>query len=504
MPGLARPSNVTCTPQGAASRRCAISASRRGDGVVARRQRGGSRRARARGTIWFEDSATPGHRCRARRRRAGEQRGPRAARSRSSRTESNTPDSSRNSSSGIGVPSHVNRRRALDRDVAGIVVQGGDHPCERRDRVGDRPAVRAAVLGLGQHADLHDAVGHAADARSDRRDARPVVAAVGDDGDVGAQQVGVSLRRAAGRNSVLHSSSPSTRTLIVTGGSPSASSARIAAAWITMPDLSSAAPRPYSRPSRTTGSNGGVSTRRRSLGLHVVVRVQQTRRRALGAGDLAEDRRVSAVRARAAGRPGARPPAGCRAVASADARTWPGRSPGSPIDGIAHQRLELGDGARHVGRDAGRAASSVAMGERSLPASLRERAGRVASRRPSVAYRNRSCSRNRRPCQNSTVSGRAGTRPRTAVAARPRPEPARRPANRSSSSSRAPSSVALSRRPRAEPRLARPRGEVRVRLLLASRVDRRRSRSPDGRAPSRGTRSAACGFSASWRPLRLS
>ena len=54
-----------------------------------------------------------------------------------------------------------------------------------------------------------------------------------------------------------HSSSPSTRTFTVTGTSPP--SARNAAAWIATPDLSSAEPRPYSRPSRTSGSNGGES-----------------------------------------------------------------------------------------------------------------------------------------------------------------------------------------------------------------------------------------------------
>ena len=80
----------------------------------------------------------------------------------------------------------------------------------------------------------------------------------------------------SGRCSVEHSSSPSTTTLIVTGGAPSARSARIAAAWIAIPHLSSAVPRPYMRPSRTTGSNGGTShSVRVGGGLDVVVGVEQ-------------------------------------------------------------------------------------------------------------------------------------------------------------------------------------------------------------------------------------
>ena len=48
-------------------------------------------------------------------------------------------------------------------------------------------------------------------------------------------------------------------TRTVQGGLPW--KARITAAWMTTPDLSSAAPRPYSRPSRSVGSNGGLCHR---------------------------------------------------------------------------------------------------------------------------------------------------------------------------------------------------------------------------------------------------
>ena len=51
------------------------------------------------------------------------------------------------------------------------------------------------------------------------------------------------------------SSSPSTNTVTPTGGVPPC--ARKAARWVAMPALSSALPRPYSRPSRSVGSNGG-------------------------------------------------------------------------------------------------------------------------------------------------------------------------------------------------------------------------------------------------------
>ena len=100
----------------------------------------------------------------------------------------------------------------------------------------------------------------------------------------------------SGRCSVEHSSSPSTTTLIVTGGSPSARSARIAAAWIAIPHLSSELPRPKSRPPTTVGSNGGCSQSRGvGGGLHVVVGVQQDRRRAAGSGSLPEDGGMPAV-----------------------------------------------------------------------------------------------------------------------------------------------------------------------------------------------------------------
>ena len=66
------------------------------------------------------------------------------------------------------------------------------------------------------------------------------------------------LRRKAERCSEPISSSPSMRMRTFTGSSPAArTQLSTAAAWTRMPDLSSALPRPYSRPSRSTGSKGG-------------------------------------------------------------------------------------------------------------------------------------------------------------------------------------------------------------------------------------------------------
>ena len=63
--------------------------------------------------------------------------------------------------------------------------------------------------------------------------------------------------RIVGSESEPISSSPSTK--IVTPTGRSSPCARRAARWAITPALSSAAPRPYSRPSRSVGSNGGLS-----------------------------------------------------------------------------------------------------------------------------------------------------------------------------------------------------------------------------------------------------
>ena len=174
----------------------------------------------------------------------------------------------------------------FDRDVAVLVVQRGDHAAQRGDRIGDRPAVGAAVLGDRQDAHGDDAVGDAPHARADRGHTGAVVAAVGHDRDVGAQQIALAADQFG---EVLGGAFLLALDEDLHGDRERAPSwtprARSAAAWIAMPALSSAAPRPYRRPCRISGSNGGrLPVGGFALGLHVVVGVQQQGGRALGAG----------------------------------------------------------------------------------------------------------------------------------------------------------------------------------------------------------------------------
>ena len=71
-----------------------------------------------------------------------------------------------------------------------------------------------------------------------------------------------SRRSSAAKCSEPDSSSPSTISLTVTGGAvapEAASAARTPREWMSTWPLSSEAPRPSSRPSRSAGSNGGLS-----------------------------------------------------------------------------------------------------------------------------------------------------------------------------------------------------------------------------------------------------
>ena len=90
------------------------------------------------------------------------------------------------------------------------------------------------------------------------------------------------------------SSSPSMNTEMVTGGAPSQASN--AAACAAIPALSSAVPRPNSRPSRSVASNGFEAHRiRRPWRLDIVMCIKQDRGRSGGSGSLAEYRRMRAV-----------------------------------------------------------------------------------------------------------------------------------------------------------------------------------------------------------------
>ena len=132
-------------------------------------------------------------------------------------------------------------------------------------------------------------------------------------------------------------------------------------------------------------------------------------------------------------------------------------------------RSRSDDGPRHLGRDAGAEFGGIhGRGD------YRARQGREPVDAPGAVPRARTGSGraagDRRPCQNSTVSGR--TRKPPQFGGRGTSSPANRSsasATRRSSSSRLVQHRALARRPRAQLRLARPRGEVRVGLGRSTR-----------------------------------
>jgi hypothetical protein len=76
-------------------------------------------------------------------------------------------------------------------DVAGLVVQRGEQPAQGGERVGHRPAVQAGVHGALEHPHLDEQVDQPAQAGREGRHVDGGVRRVGDDDDVGAQQVAV-------------------------------------------------------------------------------------------------------------------------------------------------------------------------------------------------------------------------------------------------------------------------------------------------------------------------
>ena len=126
--------------------------------------------------------------------------------------------------------------------------------------------------------DLHDAVGEAAQRRGQRRHADVPVGRVGD----------ARSRRPRARRGALEDLPQRRRARLLLALDEDRDAdrrpppcARNAARCVAMPALSSAAPRPYSRPSRSVGSNGAdAHCAAVALGLDVVVGVQQHRRRA--------------------------------------------------------------------------------------------------------------------------------------------------------------------------------------------------------------------------------
>ena len=167
-----------------------------------------------------------------------------------------------------------------DRDVAGIVAQVSTGVRAASSRRGPRRRTcRSARRGRAWRPRRCSRRGRAA-TWSAPAPVRPV-AGVGDDDDVRCELGSVGGRSVANVGEPT-SSSPSTKTVTPT---PSSSpSTRSAPTWATIPALSSAAPRPYNRPSRSTGSNGGLSQAASSPAVDVVVGVQQDGRRTGRAG----------------------------------------------------------------------------------------------------------------------------------------------------------------------------------------------------------------------------
>ena len=151
------------------------------------------------------------------------------------------PDSARRRSSGYSTSAAGPLCEARDRDVAGVVVEGGDEAAERHERVRDQAAPHAGVHGVGERADLDVGPDQAAEAGGQRRYADVPVAGVGDDDDVGLEPLLVVLEQ-AGRVSEPTSSSPSMNIVTLTGRS--SPKTRSAPRWAAIPALSSAAPRP--------------------------------------------------------------------------------------------------------------------------------------------------------------------------------------------------------------------------------------------------------------------
>ena len=280
------------------------------------------------------------------------------------------------------------------------------------------------MLRLIKHADLHDAVGHAADARRDRGNAGPVVAGVADDGHIGAEQIRVALdelgevgggallfaldqeldgeRHVTGERPERGGVDRDTRLVV---GGPASIEAAVA-------DL--------------RFERGRVPLLQRAFRLHVVVGVQQDCRRSHRTVEPAEDRRMPIFQLQETGvrhprcdedvarRLGARPDVR-RIVAWISLRWDP------------HQLFQVGKGLRHAGRDAG--TDVVGAHGRERYRSARARVAPPASR---TAAPHRRCSGTgrgagtRAPARTRWCQERYGSRPRTAAAGRRRPGTARR------------------------------------------------------------------------------
>ena len=112
-----------------------------------------------------------------------------------------SPASTAGSTSGAA---DVPRDQPRHGDVAGVVVQRREQPAQPGQRVGDGAAEHARVHRMREHPHLDGEVDQPAQARGERRDVHGGVGRVGDDDDVGAEQVDVlGEQRGQGRRADL-------------------------------------------------------------------------------------------------------------------------------------------------------------------------------------------------------------------------------------------------------------------------------------------------------------
>ena len=192
-------------------------------------------------------------------------------------------------------------RRALeqarDRHVAGVVVQARDHPAQRHDRVGHQAAPHAGVDSVAQGAHLDVGADQAAQRRGERGLADVPVAGVGDHDDVGAQLVLVLLqqrRQGVGADLLLALDEEHDVDGQVVAVRPERPEVRHDAGLV-VGGAAGVEPRTLRRLALGGLERRRVPVGRVVLGLYVVVRVQQHRRRTLRPALVRDDRGRAAL-----------------------------------------------------------------------------------------------------------------------------------------------------------------------------------------------------------------
>ena len=198
-------------------------------------------------------------------------------------TPSSTPASVRNCSGGYAAPGHFSVASSPRTVVALVVPQRREHADECRERIGGGAAEHSRVHGTLKRAHGDHDPRDPAQACGQGRHAHRDVARVTDEDRVGSEQVGVSGTNSSPRSC---SSEPSPTIFTVTGGSfPSARRAVRCAARPFAVGGAAAVPAAAALgqlPGRRLPAFGG-------RGLHVVVEVEEDRRRPRRTRDLARD-----------------------------------------------------------------------------------------------------------------------------------------------------------------------------------------------------------------------